>query len=83
VGVVVKLRQLARQVGVFIEHPRENSMASLNLTSTMLDDFGSWIYVANGLGGFSSHLVDPRKLEASTPTRSSDLNELLLLDLPM
>jgi hypothetical protein len=69
-----------RQAEVFIEHPPENSMASLNFTSAMLDDgttfvFGSWIRVANGLGGFNSHLVDSKKPEASTPTWHSDLDE--------
>jgi hypothetical protein len=93
VGVAVKHRQLACQVEVFIEHPLENSMASISFTSTVLDEgttfiFGSWICVANGLGGFNSHLADPRKPEASTPTRCSDLgkfidnlNESLLPDL--
>jgi hypothetical protein len=52
VGVAVKHRQLARQVGVFIEHPLENSMASLSFTSNVLDEgttfiFGSWICIAN------------------------------------
>jgi hypothetical protein len=87
VGVAVKLRQLACQVGVFLKHPLENSMASLSFTSTVLDEgtifiFGSWIYVANGLGGFNSHLVDSRKPEASTSTRSTNLDELLLPNLP-
>jgi hypothetical protein len=55
--MAVKHRQLARQVGVFIEHPPENSMASFSFTSTVLDEgttfiFGSWICVTNGLGGF-------------------------------
>jgi hypothetical protein len=75
-----------RQVGVFIEHPLENSMSSLSFTSTVLDEgttfiFGFWICVANGLGGFNSHLVDSRKPDASTSTRSSDLDKLLLPDL--
>jgi hypothetical protein len=87
VGIAVKHRQLARQVGVFIEHPLENSMASLSFTSTVLDEdttfiIGSWICIANGLGGFNSHLVHSRKPEASTSTQSSDLDELLLPDLP-
>jgi hypothetical protein len=61
-------------------------MASLSFTSTILDEgtifiFGSWICVANGLGGFNSRLVDSRKPEASAATRSSDLDELLDLDL--
>jgi hypothetical protein len=38
VGVAVKHRQLARQVGKFIEHPLENLMASLSFTSNMLDE---------------------------------------------
>jgi hypothetical protein len=79
---------------VFIEHPLENSMASLSITSNMLDEgttfiFGSWICVANGLGGLNNHLIDSRKPEASTATRRSNLNsfindldELLLPDLP-
>jgi hypothetical protein len=72
---------------MLIEHPLENSMASLSFTSTMLDEgttfiFGSWICVANGLGGFNSHLVDSRKPEASTSTRSSNLDKLQLPDLP-
>jgi hypothetical protein len=85
-GVAVKHQQLSRQVGVFIEHPLENLIASLSFTSTVLDEgttfiFGSCICVANGLGGFNNHLVDSRKPEASTSTRSSDLDELLLPDL--
>jgi hypothetical protein len=65
VSVVVKHRYLARQVGVFIEHPPENSMASFNFTSAVLDEgttfiFGSWICVANGLGGFNSHLANSK-----------------------
>jgi hypothetical protein len=80
--MVVKHQQLARQVGVFIEHPLENSMASLRFTSTMLDEgttliFGSWICIANSFGGFNSDLVDSRKPEASTPTRHSDLDEFI------
>jgi hypothetical protein len=67
---------------VFIEHPPENSMASFNFTSAMLDEdttfvFCSWIYIANGLDGFNSHLVDFKKPEASTPTRHRDLNEFI------
>jgi hypothetical protein len=73
---------------VFIEHPPENSMASLSFTRTVLDEgttfiFSSWICVANGLGGFNIHLVDSRKPEAFTPTRHSDLDELQLPDLAL
>jgi hypothetical protein len=92
-GVAIKHRQLVLQVGVFIRHPLENSMVSFNFMSTVLDEgttfvFDSWICVANGLGGFNSHLVDSGKPEASTSTQHSDidefidnLDELLLLDL--
>jgi hypothetical protein len=44
VGVVVKHQQLARQVGVFIEHPLENSMASFNFTSVVLDERTTFIF---------------------------------------
>jgi hypothetical protein len=93
VGVAVKHRLLARQVGVFIEHPLENPMASLSFTSNVLDEgttfiFSSWICITNGLGGFNSHLIDSKKPEAPAVTRHSnldsfidDLMELLLPDL--
>jgi hypothetical protein len=78
VGVVVKHRQLARQIGVFIEHPPKNSMASLSvLNEGTTFIFSSWICVTNSLGGFNSHLADSRKPEASTPTRRSDLNKFI------
>jgi hypothetical protein len=79
---------------VFIEHPLENSMASLSFTSNVLDEgttfiFSSWICITNGLGGFNSHLINSRKSKASAATRCSnldsfidDLDELLLPDLP-
>jgi hypothetical protein len=67
---------------VFIEHPLENSMASFNFTSVVLDEgttfiFDSWIYVANGLGGFNNHLVNSRKLETSASTQSNNLDEFI------
>jgi hypothetical protein len=37
--------------------------------------FGSRICIANGLGGFNSHLANSRELEASTPTSSCDIDE--------
>jgi hypothetical protein len=52
--------------------------------------FGSWICIANGLGGFNSHIANSRELEVSSSTRSSDLDkfidnldELLLPDLAL
>jgi hypothetical protein len=80
--VAIKHQQLARQVGVFIEHPSENSMASFNFTSAVLDEgttliFGSWIYIANGLGGFNSHLANSKEQETFSSTPSSDLDEFI------
>jgi hypothetical protein len=82
VGVVVKHQQLAHLVGVFIEHLPENSMASFNFTSAVLDKgttfiFGSWICFTNGLGGFNSHLANSKKPEGSSSTPSSDLDEFI------
>jgi hypothetical protein len=82
VGVAVKHRQLTRQVEVFIKHPLKNSMVSFRFTTTVLDKgttfiFGPWIFVANGLGGSNNHQADSKKLEASTPTRCSDLDEFV------
>jgi hypothetical protein len=55
---------------VLIEDPLENSMASFNFTSAVLDKgtafiFGSWVCIINRLGGFNSHLAHARKPEAS------------------
>jgi hypothetical protein len=80
--VAVKYRQLARQVGVFIEHPPENSVASFNFTSAVLDEgttfiFSSWICVANGLGGFNSHLANSKKPKASSSISSNDLDDFI------
>jgi hypothetical protein len=65
-----------------MEHPLENSMVFFNFTSAMLNEgttfiFGSWICIANSLGGFNSHLVDSRKPEASTTNQGSDLDEFI------
>jgi hypothetical protein len=55
---------------------------SFCLTSTILDEgttfiFGSWICIADSSGGFNGHLGNSRKLEASTPTRCSDLDKFV------
>jgi hypothetical protein len=44
VGVAIKHPQLARQVGVFIEHPPKNSMASFSFTNTMPDEGTTFIF---------------------------------------
>jgi hypothetical protein len=43
----------------------------------MIFIFGSWIYVADGLGGFNSHLPNSKEPEASPSTPSSDLNDFI------
>jgi hypothetical protein len=58
-----KTRQLARQVGVRIRDPLENSMAIFKFPSPVLPVgttfvFGSWVCIANGAGGFRRHIVD-------------------------
>jgi hypothetical protein len=80
--MAVKHRYLARQVGVFIEHPMKNAMASFSFTSTMLNEgtifiFGSWIRITTGSGGFNGDLANSRKPEAFAATRCSDLDEFI------
>ena len=48
--------------------------------------FGSWICIANGSGGFNSHLAESKGLEASSTTQHnnpdelpSELDEIMLL----
>jgi hypothetical protein len=67
---------------VLIEDPPENLMASFNFTSAMLNEgatfiFGSWICVANGLGGFNSHLANYKEPEASSSISSRDLDDFI------
>jgi hypothetical protein len=92
VGVAVKHQQLARQVGLFIEHPPENSMASFNFTSAVLDKvttftFGSWICITNNSGGINSYLANSREPEASSSKtcrfHGGGLDDLLLPDLAL
>jgi hypothetical protein len=81
VGLEVKHRPLERQVGVFIEHPPKNSMASFNFTSVVPDEgttftFGSWVCIANGSSGFKNHLANSKKPEASAPTSRCNIDNL-------
>ena len=69
---MVKHRQLAPTVGPLANNRQKNSMASLDDTS-MLEKgtslrIGSWIFVADGSGGFESCSIDqdpPEVLEAT------------------
>jgi hypothetical protein len=67
---------------VFIEDPPMNSMASFNFTSAVLEEctnftFGSWVCIADGLGGFNSHLVNPKESEVPAATQRNDLDEFV------
>jgi hypothetical protein len=81
VGVAVKLRQLARQIGVFIEHPPENSIVLFNFASAMPDEstasvFGFCFYIADDGGGFSSHLAETREPTEFAPVSCRDIDDL-------
>jgi len=63
VGVLVKQRQLAPTAGKISDDLLMDSIATFDFTNTPKKAttiiFGSWIYVADGLGGFTSHLAEP------------------------
>jgi hypothetical protein len=80
-GQAVKHRQLARQVGVRIEDPPANSMASFKFTSVVPPQgtmfvFGLWVCVADGAGNFRRFIIDmkPKTLAVSF---HSDLDEFV------
>jgi hypothetical protein len=65
---------------VFIEHPLENSMASFNCTSAVLDEgmvfiFGSWFCITDDGGGFNSHLGEIREPTASAPASCRNIDD--------
>jgi hypothetical protein len=67
---------------VVIEHPSENSMASVDFTIAVLDKgttffFGSWNYITNGSGGFNNCLANSRESETPAAAQRSDLDEML------
>ena len=39
--------------------------------------FASWLYVADGLGGFTSHLASPKDLEANTTILNDSIDDQL------
>jgi hypothetical protein len=82
VGLKVKHRQLVRLVGVIIDDPQKNSMATFNFTSTVLNEgttfiFGLWVCVVDGTGNFCWHLIDDMKPKASAASQRSGLNEFI------
>jgi hypothetical protein len=84
-----KTRQLARQVGGRIRDPLENSMALFKFPRPVLPEgttsiFGSWVYVANGAGGFRRYIVDDtiklKTLAARLDDFVDNLDELPFFD---
>jgi hypothetical protein len=78
---VVKHRQLARQVGSFADNHQKNSTAPLdnNVVPTRGTTFyvGSWVFIADGLGGFDSHLIDLGTPENSEATQHREVNNFI------
>jgi hypothetical protein len=67
---MVKHRQLAPTVGHIAKNQQKNSMTSFDFSFPAIDPgttfvFGSWVCIADGTEGFSSHLINPTS--ARTP----------------
>jgi hypothetical protein len=80
-GQAVKHRQLARQVGVRIEDPPVNSMASFKFTSAVPPQgttfvFGSWVCITDGVGNFHRFIID-MKQKTLAASFHSDLDEFV------
>jgi hypothetical protein len=78
---LVKHRQLARQIGVRIEDPPANSMASFQFTRSVPSQgttfvFGSWVCITDGKGDFRRFLID---MKPKTPVAfsQSDLGKFV------
>ena len=80
---MAKQRQLARQVGDSASS-LANSMAGSSDANNVLGGttlvFGSWACAADGMGGFSSHLVTPNSAEQKTTSQLADIRESADLD---
>jgi hypothetical protein len=82
-GQAVKHRQLACQVGVRIEDPPANSMASFKFTSAVPPPqgttfiFGLWVCVADGAGDFRQFTIDVMKPKTLAVSFHSELDEFV------
>jgi hypothetical protein len=79
---MIKYQQLARQVGGLANNHRKNSMASSNVNDPVLAKgttitFGSWVLIADGLGGFDTHLIDPNASKTSEASRRLAANDFV------
>jgi hypothetical protein len=80
-GQPVKHRQLARQVGGRIEDPSASSMATFKFSRSVPSQgtifvFGSWVYIADGVGDFRRFLFDMRPKTFAADPRS-DLDKFV------
>jgi hypothetical protein len=80
----VKHRQLVPTVGPLAKDHCENSMASFKFSFPVIDArttfvFGSLVYIANGLGGFSSHLINPASTEITQREQLGEITSAKIL----
>ena len=80
---MVKHRLLAPTVGLITKDQQKNSMASFDFSFPAIDVgttfvLGSWVCIADGSGGFSSHLINPTSMK--TP-RQGQLGEITLAEI--
>ena len=78
---MVKHRQLAPTVGPLANNRQKKSMASFDdnpvLEKGISLRIGSWIFIANGSGGFESHSADQDPPEASEATKWCEFDEFI------
>ena len=73
-----KHRQLARQVGDSVSSPTNLMAGSSNANNVPEGTtfvFGSWACMADGTGGFSSHLVTPNSPKSKTCSQLVDIRK--------
>ena len=79
--MTVKHRQLAPTVGPLANDHQKNSMVFLNDNSMPLEGIsscvGSWIFVADGSGGFKSRPIDQTAKEVPEATNHGEPNDFV------
>ena len=77
----VKHQQLAPTVGPLTNDRQKNSMASLNDNPVLEEGtslrIGSWIFIADGSGGFESCSIDQDPPEVSEAAKQCEFNEFI------
>ena len=78
---MVKHRQLAPSVGPLANDHRKNSMASLDDAPVLEKGtslrIGSWIFVADGSGGFKSYSINQDPPEVSEAAKHHEFDEFI------